>query len=155
MRRNNEAAQSQRRAAFDPRGIVLLEACVTLAIIAAAIALGISAWRQGTDYRRAYERREAAREAVTLALERLRSLDPAALPKAGSVTIGLPPGYGARLPGGTCEVLTKEEEGGLLRVRVEVRWTGAKGVESGETLLPRSRAVLEHPRRGADGEVKP
>lgn len=125
---------------------MLFEMTVALFVLLVALGVGLTAWHSAAARNQAYARRAAAREAVTLALERVRALDTSAQPKPGQkLDLGLPPELIARLPGGRCEISASAVDGApeLRRVRAEVRWTGSRENQS-------SGIVLRVGQRGKD-----
>lgn len=119
-------------------GLALVEMVVALSLILSAIGLGASAWAQAVNLRQLRDRRDAAREAVTAGLERVRALDNSRLPKSGEkLDIGFPKEFTTRLAGAHCmlTIAPVAEYDNLRRVRLEVEWKAGQ-VESGEIILP-------------------
>lgn len=124
----------------------MLELTVALLLILVAICIAGSALAQATLHERMLRRRLAAREAVMIGLERVRTMDAAALPEAGqTIDFPLPPESARRLPKSTgrLTVTTVESVPALLRVRIEVPIPGTQEVEEGEMVL---RAVAGEAR---------
>ena len=122
------------------RGMLLFEVIVALAVLMTALSIGLAALGQASAAKKLQAQREAAREALTLALERIRVLAPEAFPKAGEKKdLGLPPLFASRLPGGNCLLSTSAPgQSGVVRARVEVTWRNLRGgedCEAGEVLL--------------------
>ena len=129
------------------RGVQLLEMTVALLLILVAICIAGSSLAQATLHDRLLRRRLAAREAVMIGLERVRTMEAHLLPKAGrTVDFPLPPESAKRLPRSTGQLTVSSVDGtpALLRVRIEVLIPGTKEIEEGEIVL-----------RTLSGEVTP
>jgi len=125
------------------RGLVLIETTVTLAVLLAAIAIGLTTFRQALLQRRVAEQRAAAREVVALTLERLRALDSSALPAPGvAAPLPLPPFLAASLPSARCELTVEpvKDQERLRRLRVTVRW-GRAGPAGGGQEMESAEAI--------------
>lgn len=131
--------QAARRGA---RGFALMELMVAFGVMAMAMGLGLMALHMTGRLKRQQGCRDAAREAIELGLERIRSLDQKELPQPGKTqAFTLPPDIAARLPGGRCDlnVLGVKDDPSLLRVRLAVGWASSKETISGEILLQRQK----------------
>jgi len=119
------------------RGFTIFEAIIALAILAVLLSVGFSAWVQSRQVIRFNDQASAAREMVILALERVRSLPPEALPQPGQpIDFDILPQMKDRLPAGRCDVSVAEVSEPLFKiVRVSVTWKGARHPESGEALV--------------------
>lgn len=124
-------------------GFVLLELAFGIVVLMTALSIGMMALNQATLGRHLRERRDAAREAVALSLERLRAFRPSALPKVGEkIELGVPPHLKTMLPGGRCTLtISSIDTAGLVRAHVEVQCNGLKQSESGEAVLSSADAA--------------
>jgi hypothetical protein len=118
-------------------GFMFLELIIGIMVLMTALSIGLMAYNQSVASRRLRERRDAAREAVTLMLERLRAFNAAALPKPGeSLDLGVPPHLTSALSGATCTLkISSMEPATLVRAHVELRCAGLSTPESGEAVL--------------------
>jgi len=121
------------------RGFFLFELAVALSLFLVALGIGMTAFSESQRLRRIQDRRSAARELVSLGLERARALDSTQIPAPGAkLNLGLPDALSTRLRGGVCELTrtVDTDNPALWRLRVEVRWPGKKESESGEIVVP-------------------
>jgi type II secretory pathway pseudopilin PulG len=118
-------------------GFALVELAVGLCVLMVALGIGLQAIALSTEANREYARRSAAREAVQLALERVRA-EGMNLPAPGqTLQTGVPVELAQRLPGAACAVSVQadSEIPVLVRVRVSVTWKGGATPETGEATI--------------------
>ena len=127
------------------RGVAMIELTVGLGVILVALSIGLVAFEQSVLARRTRERRDAARELVSLSLERARTLDRQALPKPGATMVmGVPKQLQARLPGASCELsLADGQAPAIKRLHVEVRCPGLSKPESADEIISLAPASAE------------
>jgi hypothetical protein len=120
-----------------PRGIAIIELFVGLGVISVALTIGLLAFEQSLVARRFRDRRDAARELVTLSLERARALEATALPQDGAtLELGVPRQLQSRLPGGSCVLSFADSPSPeLKRIHIEVRCRGLSAPETGEETV--------------------
>jgi Tfp pilus assembly protein PilE len=117
-------------------GMAFLELIIALTVFAMALGIGLTAYSQALVARRQQACREAGREAVVLALERVRAFPASNFPTVGSkMELGLPSELADRLPSASCQLSIAPEAGGLVRASIEVHWKGANRPETGSELL--------------------
>lgn len=122
---------------FTPRGVFMMELMVGLSVIMIALTIGLFAYEQSVLARRARGTRDAARELVSISLERVRAIDAAALPKPGAaLDLGVPAYLQSQLAGATCSLNVSDGPAPeLKRIHVAVVCKGLAHPEMGEELI--------------------
>ena len=123
-------------------GVAMLELIIALSVLMVALGVGSTALTYSISLKKTRAKRDAAREAVGICLERLRTIDASALPSpsAGPEAtreLGIPPDLRQVLPGAKCLVAASSlpENKNLRRLRVEIRWPESNETECGEIIL--------------------
>lgn len=140
------------------RGVTVMETIVAMAIVAAAIVLGVQSMASAARHRRAGMQRSLAAIEAANQLERLMAGDWQGATAAAGEPLPLSPGAQAALPEGEMQVAVDEQSAlaagdpplDSLKITVSLRWKN----HAGEWTAPVSLSGWKH-RASADGSTAP